>query len=147
MSKQLLSYRDPENVDEIIDKLKNCENHDQIITLIKKTFPGWIIGWSKRYCTDYPHFQNNWKYICKKTNCKTLSVIIVDSVKFDEENFKLVMMFSELLTIFGHSVKRKNEFISCEVCGNAIPNQDIYNQLVERSINVPIQWESKCTNC
>jgi len=140
-------YTDPENVDTIIDNLKNCENHDQVITLIKKTFPTWIIGWPKRYCTDYPHFQNNWKFVCNKTKCNQLSIIIVDSVNFEETSNKLVNMFSELLTVFGHSVRRKEEFVGCKICGDAIPNQNIYNQLVERSITVPNCWMLKCTNC
>ena len=150
MSKQTVSessYKDPENVEEIITELKECQNHDEIINLIKKTFPNWIIGWPKRYCADYPHFQNNWKFVCNKTNCTPLSVIIVDSVVFDNENFKLLKIFSELLTVFGHSVRRKSEFIGCKVCGDAIPNENIYNQLVERSIHTPSCWMVKCTQC
>lgn len=141
------SYKDPENVEEIISELKECQNYEEVINLIKKTFPNWILGFPKRYCTDYPHFQNNWKFICNKTNCKPLTVIIVEYVVFEDNNFRLLKMFSELLTIFGHSVRRKNEFIGCKICGDAIPNQYIYNQLVERCIPTPSCWMIKCSNC
>lgn len=146
-NKTVSEYKDPENVEEIITELKECKNHEDVVNIINKTFPNWIIGWPKRYCTDYPHFQNNWKFICNKTNSTPLSVIIVDNVVFEDNNFRLLRMFSELLTIFGHSIRRNTEFIGCKICGDAIPNKDIYNQLVERCIQVPSCWMKKCTHC
>ena len=95
-----LPFQDPENVDEIVEKIKECENHDQVVDLINETFPGWILGWPKRYSVDFPHFQNNWEYVCKKSGTKTLSIIIVDTIVFNDPKYKLVKMFCEILTLF-----------------------------------------------
>lgn len=141
------AYKDPPNTNEVIENIKNAEKHDEVVDIINTTFPGWILGWPKKYSTDYPHFQTNWEYVCKKAECNTLSVIIVDHIVFNNPNYKLIQLFCELLTVFGHSVRRKEEFIGCKICGNAIPTQTVYNQLVERKISVPICWMVKCTCC
>lgn len=143
-----LSYKDPQHFNDIVEELKNAENHDNVVNIITKTFPTWIIGWPKRYSVDYPHFKNNWDFVCKKAGCKPLSVIIVDKIEFGNPEYKLVKLFSELLTVFGHSVRRKEEFIGCKICGDAIPSQGIYQQLVERKVaNIPSCWMIKCSGC
>ena len=141
-------YTDPVNKDEIINDIKNAETHDDVVSIINKTFPEWILGWPKRYCVDYPHFTNNWEFVCKKAGCKPLSVIIVDLIEFNDPDYTLIKLFAELLTVFGHSVRRKEEFIGCKICGDAIPTQDVYNQLVERKVtNIPSCWMIKCFSC
>jgi hypothetical protein len=142
-----LPFQDPENVDEIVEKIKECENHDQVVDLINETFPGWILGWPKRYSVDFPHFQNNWEYVCKKSGTKTLSIIIVDTIVFNDPKYKLVKMFCEILTLFGHSVRRKEEFIGCKVCGDVIPSQMVFQQLVERKVTTLDCWMVKCRGC
>ncbi len=141
-------YTDPENFEQIVEEIKNAETHGELIEIIDKTFPGWILGWPKRYSVDYPHFQNNWEFVCKKSKCSPLSVIIVDTIEFKKSNYKLVRMFSELLTVFGHSVRRKEEFIGCKMCGDAIPTESVFRQLVERKVpNIPSCWMIKCRGC
>jgi hypothetical protein len=140
-------YQDPQNVDQIITQVKECETHDEVLTLINEIFPNWIIGCPKRFCIDYPHFQYNWEYVSKKSGCKTLNIIIVDEIVFDNPKYSLIRLFCELLTVFGHSVRRKEEFIGCKVCGDAIPSQYIHNQLVERHISTPASWMLKCQKC
>jgi hypothetical protein len=142
-----LPFQDPENVDEIMEKMKNCENHDQVVNLINKTFPKWIMGWPNRYSLDFPHFQNNWEYVCKKSGTRTLSIVIVDTIVFNNPTYKLVKMFCEILTLFGHSVRRKSEFIGCKICGDAIPTQDVFTQLLERKITTLDCWMIKCREC
>lgn len=146
-SESLTSYQDPENVEELIERIKECETHDKVVDLINEIFPGWILGWPKRYCADYPHLQNNWEFVCKKSGTKTLSVIIVDQIIFDDPKHSLIKLFCELLTVFGHSVRRKEEFIACKICGDAIPTQIVYNQFCERKISVPSCFMVKCQNC
>jgi hypothetical protein len=141
------SYVDTESMSEILESIKLAESHDEVIDLINTSFPGWIIGWPKRYSKDYPHFQNNWEFVCKKSQSKTLSVIIVDQIIFNDPKYKVIQLFCELLTVFGHSVRRKEEFIGCKICGDAIPTQMVYNQLVERKIPVPTCWMVKCRTC
>jgi hypothetical protein len=140
-------YVDPPQKNKIIEEVKKAENHDEIIKIINRVFPTWILGWPKSYSNDYPHFQNNWEYVCKKTNSKTLSVIIVDQITFNHPKFSLLQLFAELLTVFGHSVRRKEEFIECNKCRCAIPTIKVYNQLVERKIQSPSKWMNHCTKC
>ena len=140
-------YQDPTNIDEIIERVKNCETHREVVDLINEIYPSWMIGFPKKFSSDYKHFQNNWEYICKQSNCKTLTIIIVDHIVFDDPKYSLIKLFCELLTVFGHNIRRKEEFIGCKVCGDAIPNQSIYNQLKERKINVPNCWMVKCQQC
>lgn len=140
-------YINPLNTDDIIEELKNSQTHNEIMDIIHKTFPGWIIGYPKKYCLDYPHLQSNWEFVCKKSGTKPLNIIIVDKIEFNDPQYSLVKTFCELLTVFGHSVRRKEEFIGCKYCGDAIPTQSIYNQLRERQINVPDFWSLKCTGC
>jgi hypothetical protein len=140
-------YQDPENADEIVEKLKECENHDQVVNLINETFPGWILGWPKRYGVDFPSFQNNWEYVCKKSGTRTLSVIIVDTIVFNDTKYKLLKMFCEILTLFGHSVRRKGEFIGCKMCGDAIPSESVFLELVERKNTTLPCWMIKCREC
>lgn len=146
--KTVVSYKDPQNFDDIVEEVKNAETHDDVVNIINKTFPTWILGWPKRYSVDYSHFQNNWAFVCKKAGCKPLSVIIVDKIEFNDPEYKLIKLFSELLTVFGHSVRRKEEFIGCKICGDAIPSQGVYRQLVERKVpNIPGCWMVKCRRC
>lgn len=140
-------YKDPLNKDKIIENIKNAENHNQVIDIITSTFPKWILGWPKKYSDDYKHFQNNWEFVCKKSGCKTLTIIIVDFIVFNSPEHILITLFCELLTVFGHSVRRKEEFIECKVCGDVIPTEPVYKQLIERKINVPSCWMVKCSKC
>jgi hypothetical protein len=142
-----MSFEDPENVEEIIKKVKECETHDEVVKLINETFPGWILGWSKKYSTDYQHFQNNWEFVCKKSGCKPLNVLIVDTIVFNDPKYTLVKLFSELLTVFGHSVRRKEEFIECKICGDALPSEEVFHHLVERMMTKLDCWMVKCRNC
>ena len=60
------SYRDPENINEILERVKNTEKHNDIVKLIDNIFPDWILGWCEKYSSDYSHFQNNWRFVCTK---------------------------------------------------------------------------------
>ena len=71
----------------------------------------------------------------------------VTSFEAHPKVFKLLEFFCELLTMFGNSVRRKEEFIGCKICGDAIPSQKIYNKLAEKNIPVPNCWMIKCKNC
>lgn len=140
-------YINPPNSEEIIDKLKNAENHTQVVDIINNTFPTWILGWPKNYSYDYPEFTRNWKQVCEKINCQPLCIVIVDKISFNDKNYSLLQMFSELLTVFGHSVRVKEEFFECKYCGNILPTQPIYNKLKENKVLVPTSWSMKCSGC
>jgi hypothetical protein len=140
-------YINPPNHEEIIEDIKNANMHDDVVNIINKTFPSWILGWPPKYCSDYPQFKTNWEYVCSKTNCNTLSVIIVDYFNFNDPQYSLTKLFSEILTMFGHAVRRKEEFIECKYCGSAIPNKEIFQELKKRNIPSPQRWSLKCKDC
>ena len=66
---------------------------------------------------------------------------------FNNPKYTLVKLFCELLTVFGHSVRRKEEFIECKICGDALPSHEIFNQLVERKVTNLDCWMIKCRGC
>ena len=45
--------------------LKKLKFSDQVVDIINKTFPGWILGWPKDIVLIIP-FSNNWEFVCKK---------------------------------------------------------------------------------
>jgi hypothetical protein len=136
----------PEYTETIVNSLKDAENHNKVVEIIESVFPSWIIGCSKKYSNDYPNFTSNWNSVCNKIGCKPLDIVIVDDLVFDKE-YSLIQMFSELLTMFGHSVRRKEEFFECRFCKSVLPTQNIYNKLQECKIKVPEFWSMKCKNC
>ena len=140
-------YINPENTNDIIDKLKNLETHTEVVNLINDIFPTWIIGWPEKYSDDYPQFTKTWEIICKQNNCKPLCIIIVDKIIFNDKDYSLIQLFAEILTVFGHSVKRKEEFINCKFCTKLLPTLNVYNKLQENNIKVPTNWGMKCLNC
>jgi hypothetical protein len=140
-------YINPPNTQEIIDNLKNAETHTEIVDIIHETFPTWILGWPKNYSSDYPEFTQNWKNVCKKTKSEPLCIIIVDKISFNDPNYSLLQMFAELLTVFGHSVRNKDDFFECKYCCDILPVQSIYNKLKENKIKVPKIWSMKCSGC
>jgi hypothetical protein len=140
-------YKNPDNSEKLIERLKECEMHDDVVNLIKEVFPTWILGWPKRYCVDYPNYEKSWQQTCKKTGSKTLSFIIVDKVVFNDVNYSLLNTFADLLTLFGHSVRCKEEFIGCKICGDAIPNESVFYKLFNAGQTDLPCWMIKCRNC
>lgn len=145
---EINKYINPDNYKDIIEEIKQAEMHNDVIRIINKTFPDWIKGWPDKYCEDYPQFKINWEYVCSKSKSKPLSVIIVDFIDNNNDpKFSLVKMFIELLTIFGHSIKRKEEFIGCKYCGSVIPNKKIFEELKKLKFETPDVWSSICSKC
>lgn len=140
-------YLDPPNTQEIIESLKQAKTHNNVVDIIVSKFPDWVLGWPTKYCSDYPHLKQNWDHVCAKIKTKPLNVVIVDFIDFNSLNHTLVQTFCEILTLFGHSVRRKEEFISCKICGDAIPSLATFEQFKEKQIpNLPY-YSLKCLNC
>ena len=146
---ELYDYSDPENKDEIIEKIRYCKTLKDIETLIIETFPNWIIKFSNKYSNDYPHLQSNWENISKEFKIKNCQIIIVDKViKENDEKHTLLIIFAELFTRSGFIVRDKDELIVCEVCNAAIPCEETYNMMKEKGIELPInEWNPYCSEC
>ena len=140
-----MNYKDPENVEEILERLKTLPTLKEVKELIDQVFPTWIVTAIPGYSNDYKFFQNNWIMISGMGHVPTTEILIVGDMVFDEDHI-LIRTFAELLTRSGFSVRRKQEFIPCETCGLAIPTLNFYNLIEERSV-IPPKWSSKCTSC
>ena len=137
----------PDATKAIIKSIQEAETHDEVIKIINDIFPTWIIGCSKKYSVDYPHFTKNWENVCNNIKCKPLDIIIIDEIIFNNKDYSIVQMFSELLTVFGHSVRRKEEFFECKFCSSILPTKNIYDKLKNSNIKIPLAWSMKCNNC
>jgi len=146
----MTSYKDPENVLEIMERLKTLPTLKEVKELIDEVFPTWFISVLPRYSKDYEGFQINWVNVSNMANVRTAQIVIVDDMVFDESH-NLIRTFAELLTRSGFSVRRKEEFIPCEKCGNALPTREmyeVYKKVQEESrIELPENWSNKCKNC
>ena len=142
-------YRDPDNVNEILEKIKLCSSLKDIEILLKEVYPDWIIEFLQKYSYDYPHLQMNWENMTKNFNIKHAQIMIVDEViKENKENYSLLIIFSEIFTRSGFIVRGKDELFPCRICGSAIPNEEIYNKIKESKIEfIPSKWQKNCVNC
>lgn len=140
-------YRDPDNIDELMNEIKECPNISAIMDFIHKYIPGWFVTLLDSYSGDYPHFQETWIKLCIHMEISPTKIMIVDEMIFDD-NHKLIRTLSELFTRCGFSVKRKLEFIPCEVCGRAIPTEFVYQKLKrENRRDLPEKYSEYCTSC
>ena len=139
-------YKDPADMDHVIDRILNTEKHNDVKKIILETFPSWILGTTDSYCLDYPHLQKNWEHVCEKIGVECTRIAIVDFIHSDEDH-KLIPIFCELLTRFGYCVRRKEEYIGCSKCGKVIPMIEIWKQMKTSGLNVPEAWSKKCSSC
>ena len=143
---ELDKYQDPQNLPEIIERLKHCESITNVRDLAHEIFPDWFIAILDEYCEDYPTLTTNWKKMCEITNTKPVSIIIVDELLFDDSH-RLIKGFAECFTRTGFVVRRKSEFIPCSICSKAIPTIKMYNLFKEKNISAPDSWSSMCLGC
>ena len=61
-------YIDPENTQEILEKIKTLPMLGDVKVILEETFPNWIVGGTFSYSKDYPHLQKNWEKICHQNN-------------------------------------------------------------------------------
>ena len=144
----MYKYKNPENTDVIINKLKEQKSLLDVVNLIKETFPEWIITYMDSFCNDYPHLENNWDILCNRMGVRKAQIIIVEVCEPQEgEEFSLFNMFTECLTRAGFLVRSKWQFVPCSTCGCAVPTQEIYEFLKEKKIKTPEKWSTKCSKC
>lgn len=140
-------YKNPENMVEIQNSLLEAKNHGEVKNIIMETFPEWMLGIISNYCSDYPTFQSNWVTVCDKIGVKPTEIIIVDYFDHNNDDYKLLTYFCEIMTTGGYSVRRKEEFIACSKCGDAIPVLEIWRKMKSVGIQTPLSWSKKCTTC
>ena len=139
-----MDYSDPKNKQDILDRLHNLPTLKEVKVLVDEIFPNWITGYFDRYSDDYPNLNKNWKHICDLSNSKPTKILIVEEINFTD-NYTLIRTFCELLTRSGFSVRRKGEFIPCQICGEALPSKQLHELMLEKVPDIPIIWSQKCS--
>lgn len=130
----------------IIEKLKNAPTFKEILIIIQEVYPNWIIGTLENFSKDYPTLNSNWNKICEDFKVKPAKILLVEEVNFDED-YKLIRVFSDLLTRMGFNIKHKNHLVSCPKCMSAIPTKICYELMKDNNFDIPEKWSSNCNNC
>jgi len=126
--------------------LKSSANSTEAENILKENIPDWLLYSMEAYSADYPTLQKNWEYLCGKIGNPPQKIVIVENVYFDDEH-KVLMEICNFLTKNGYCIRRKDEYIPCEVCEKAVPCVEIYENLKRRGITVPDIWRKKCKEC
>lgn len=138
--------RSNEEVEEVMNKVKDCKNIGEVISLIQKVYPNWIIKTYKKYSDDYPSLTANWHEICKTTNIQPACIIKIDSFKIDEKH-KLTSFFCELFTKAGFCVRTKRDIFGCYKCDDVLPQSHLHDLLKSQNKIVPKYWSVVCKKC
>ena len=139
-------FSDPDNINEIIERLKKCPTMKDINDLLYEIYPKWIVLYLERYSEDYPHLQNNWESITSQYNVKKCQIIIVQKMINDDDH-SLIKLFAEIYTRAGFIIRTKDEIIPCEKCFSAIPNIETYETMKKSNLPVPEMWLRVCQRC
>jgi hypothetical protein len=141
-------YKDPENIDEIIEKIKECPTLKEVELLIKELYPTWILYYLVGYSKDYPHLQSNWENIVSQHNIKKGRILIVDYYNKEDKNTQLLKIFCELYTMSGFIVRTKDELTFCKVCNLAIPCYETFKKMKDiKDLKIIDDWSDVCSSC
>ena len=138
-------YRDPENVEQIINSLSEQKTLGDVKTIIDTYYPSWFVKLVSEYSSDYDYLNKNWKKVCEKIGCPQLKIILVSYLTFDNKH-RLIQHFCELMTRAGFNIRRADEFGIC-TCGKAIPSLQLYVYMKSENLPVPVSWSSRCIEC
>lgn len=141
-----MSFSDPENVSDVLNRIRELPTIGDIKLLIDEIFPKWIITATNSFSNDYPHLNTNWATFCSTLKTLPSQILIVKELNFGE-NHKLIRVFTELATQSGFAVREMKDYGLCSVCCKCIPTSVMYNMFVQKGIQVPSTWDGKCTNC
>lgn len=140
-------YKDPPNIQEIMEKMKTLASMREINDLVETVFPDWVVTFMIGYSYDYPNLTTNWKKICDIAKTKPAQVMIVEEIVCDE-NHLLLNAFADCYTKAGFSVRRKREIIPCQKCNDiAVPSEAMWKVYQENYIPIPTVWSNKCAEC
>ena len=141
-------YKDPENTEKIIQRIKVCPTMNEIHALVLEVFPKWIVGFMPKFSSDYQFLNESWEKVCCEIKVPQTQIMIVDALHPETSTHNLVKNFAECFTRSGFCVRSKAEYVSCSVCGSAIPAKLMWNILKESHIeNIPSTWSNTCTIC
>lgn len=142
------NYQDPENIDEIIEELKRSKTIENVVDLINRVYPTWILYYLRKYSEDYPHLQSNWENYCNEQKVRPAHIMIINEFLIDK-NHTLIGVFAELFTICGFIVRTPKDICPCDNCDCALPSPERFIQMKNsKTIKLSIdEWSPKCSKC
>ena len=145
---------DPENLDEIIELISSIKTMGEIFKLIDDTFPKWVLKILDGFSKDYALLDDNWTTLCNENNVNKAKIIIVSRIDFiddddkDNDKYKLVRLFSELLTKSGFVVRDFVHILPCPTCNLALPTENMYTIMQQMKVeSIPSEYSKKCIGC
>ena len=150
----MTEFIDPENKDELINKIKTLPSVQDVINFTNELFPSWIVLYASEYSEDYSYFNNNWRVMItllqqklNNPNIKQEKIILVRDVGL-EQNKKVINTIAEILTCSGFIVRNYTDFRRCEFCEKILPTNEFYDVIKKvNSKNVPSTYLSHCKDC
>jgi len=141
-----MDFSDNEHRRGIINKVRECDNSEEVYELIKEYYPDWVVSSLKGYSSDYPHLSANWLHICEKLQVNPQNIILVSQVIF-EKNFSILQFLCDFICGKGYVVRRVGELIPCKECSLAIPCKEIWERLKYLKLPCPEKWSDTCAGC
>jgi hypothetical protein len=141
------TYKDPENLNEIMEEIKQAPTLKELHEIMMKIWPQWIVGFLDEYSDDYPSLTQNWLELCGKLKTTPKQIVVVQYICFDKPDYNLNRLFGETLTRCGFCVRQQNEIVPCPGCKKALPTDHLYELLKDKGSQVPEEWTMKCAGC
>ena len=121
-------YKNPENTEEILEKLKNVKFGYELFQLIQMTFPTLILNFIKEYSLNYDFLNTIWKERCEKDNVTMKQICIFDTLG-EDSSYSVSHRFYEYIKNSGFDIKFKTDIIQCTKCKKALPTSSYYKVL------------------
>lgn len=142
------------DTDTILKTLTPLPASDELIALIQKYAPNWIVNVLDGYAGDYTILQKNWENYCKMLQTTPKKILIVSSIETyheEQKDFTFIQKVCDLLTLKGYCIRRIEEFTSCKGgCNKAISTKQLYHTLKNHPIlskHLKDSWSKKCSIC
>jgi hypothetical protein len=138
----MLNYQDTDERKNILNELSTVD----ILDIIDKYYPDWVVHTTDKYCEEYSILSLNWKNLTKLLNTEPKKIILVSFISFENE-YSILNKVCDFLTKNGYCVRRYDEFITCDKCNSAITSINVYNTMKNNNVKVPLVWKEKCIKC
>ena len=136
-------YENPDDKN-VMKNLTTCATIGDVVALVDRTFPTWIVSICDAYSDDYDDLTRNWHACCDKLDVAPRKIFIVDDVPATEDSSKSFLLHViDILSATGSIVRRVQEFSACPSCRKAIPTKESYEMLKSR----PSRWSPRCQGC
>jgi hypothetical protein len=141
-------YENPENVEDVICKLRNSPTLKDVDLVIKEVYPDWMVTVIDKYSSDYKSLTKTWEKTVMKAGVPQAKIIIVDYLPVvNDKKYSLILSLAEIFTQSGFMVRRKGDFMSCTKCLSVLPSKTLHSKMKNSVKIVPDVWSDHCTSC